>query len=150
MAAALMPSKFEGDRTNGRMEGYGTYTFPTGTVYTGQFLDGEFHGEVCGKATAGSPLDHLLSYLARVFCPTGVGRALCSFRAVRARTMRLGAMARLLRGATSLPMASLTLNRQQGSGSTVAPTATDGSTRSWCRASVPLATRNWQTRTPRP
>ena len=37
---------YEGPRKNGRMEGYGKYTFTTGTVYTGQFLDGEFHGEV--------------------------------------------------------------------------------------------------------
>ena len=42
-------------RKNGRMEGYGTYRFPSGTVYTGEFLDGEFHGEGtlqfadCGK-----------------------------------------------------------------------------------------------------
>ena len=27
------------------MEGYGTYRFPSGTVYSGEFLDGEFHGE---------------------------------------------------------------------------------------------------------
>ena len=37
------------------MEGQGTYRFPSGTVYTGEFLDGEFHGEGtlqfegCGK-----------------------------------------------------------------------------------------------------
>ena len=37
---------YEGPRVNGRMEGYGKYTFSNGTVFTGQFLDGEFHGEV--------------------------------------------------------------------------------------------------------
>jgi len=36
---------YEGPRVNGRMEGYGKYTFSNGTVYSGQFLDGEFHGE---------------------------------------------------------------------------------------------------------
>ena len=27
------------------MEGHGKYTFPSGTIYTGQLLDGEFHGQ---------------------------------------------------------------------------------------------------------
>ena len=30
---------YTGERKNGRMEGYGTYRFPSGTVYTGDFLD---------------------------------------------------------------------------------------------------------------
>ena len=45
-ATGAQPS-YEGPRVNGRMEGYGKYTFATGTVYNGQFLDGQFHGEVC-------------------------------------------------------------------------------------------------------
>uniref|UniRef100_A0A7S3EPL6 MORN repeat-containing protein 5 n=1 Tax=Haptolina ericina TaxID=156174 RepID=A0A7S3EPL6_9EUKA len=48
MAAVDKPSDlphYDGPRKNGRMEGYATYTFPSGTIYTGQFLDGEFHGE---------------------------------------------------------------------------------------------------------
>ena len=36
---------YEGERKSGRMEGQGTYRFPSGTTYVGQFLDGEFHGE---------------------------------------------------------------------------------------------------------
>ena len=43
---------YDGPRKNGRMEGYATYTFPSGTIYTGQFLDGEFHGEVRTRQTA--------------------------------------------------------------------------------------------------
>lgn len=42
---ALQTSMYDGDRKNGRMEGHGKYTFPSGSVYTGQLLDGEFHGE---------------------------------------------------------------------------------------------------------
>lgn len=56
---ALSTSLYEGERKNGRMEGHGKCTFPSGTVYTGQFLDGEFHGEGvlaytggCGKYLA--------------------------------------------------------------------------------------------------
>ena len=44
-AAALQTSVYQGDRKHGRMEGHGKYTCPSGCVYTGQFLDGEFHGE---------------------------------------------------------------------------------------------------------
>ena len=40
-AAALQTSVYQGDRKHGRMEGHGKYTFPSGTVYTGQLLDGE-------------------------------------------------------------------------------------------------------------
>jgi len=35
---------YEGARVNGRKEGQGTYTFPSGTVFTGELLDGELHG----------------------------------------------------------------------------------------------------------
>ena len=42
---ALQTSSYDGDRKNGRMEGHGKYTFPSGTIYTGQLLDGEFHGQ---------------------------------------------------------------------------------------------------------
>ena len=42
---ALQTSSYDGDRKNGRMEGHGKYTFPSGTIYTGQPLDGEFHGQ---------------------------------------------------------------------------------------------------------
>ena len=49
---------YEGEMKNGRMEGHGTYIFPSGSKYTGQFKDGEFHGEGtleypgCGKFKA--------------------------------------------------------------------------------------------------
>ena len=42
---SLQTSSYDGDRKNGRMEGHGKYTFPSGTIYTGQLLDGEFHGQ---------------------------------------------------------------------------------------------------------
>lgn len=42
---ALQTSSYDGDRKNKRMEGHGKYTFPSGTIYTGQLLDGEFHGQ---------------------------------------------------------------------------------------------------------
>ena len=42
---ALQTSSYDGDRKNGRMEGHGKYTFPSGSIYTGQLLDGEFHGQ---------------------------------------------------------------------------------------------------------
>lgn len=54
-AEAVVQPVYEGERKNGRMEGFGTYRFPSGTVYKGFFLDGEFHGEGmlqyedCGK-----------------------------------------------------------------------------------------------------
>ena len=34
-AASEAQSVYTGERKNGRMEGYGTYRFPSGTVYTG-------------------------------------------------------------------------------------------------------------------
>ncbi|XP_062515514.1 MORN repeat-containing protein 5-like [Corticium candelabrum] len=37
-------TSYEGDRKNGRMEGSGVYTFPTGTKYVGEIKDGLFHG----------------------------------------------------------------------------------------------------------
>ena len=39
-----MGSSYKGDTENGRLEGIGTYTFPTKTYYTGQLKDGMFHG----------------------------------------------------------------------------------------------------------
>ncbi|ESO10767.1 hypothetical protein HELRODRAFT_167265 [Helobdella robusta] len=41
----LTGSTYKGDIRYGRMEGMGTYEFPTGTKYTGQFLDGMFNGQ---------------------------------------------------------------------------------------------------------
>ncbi|XP_065829511.1 MORN repeat-containing protein 5-like [Oscarella lobularis] len=38
-------SSYEGDRKNGRMEGKGEYSFPTGTKYVGEMRDGTFHGK---------------------------------------------------------------------------------------------------------
>ena len=38
-------SLYEGERKSGRMEGKGCYRFTSGTVFTGAFLDGEFHGD---------------------------------------------------------------------------------------------------------
>ncbi|XP_045196012.2 MORN repeat-containing protein 5-like [Mercenaria mercenaria] len=38
-------SSYEGDRTNGRLEGKGNYTFPTETRYEGDLKDGMFHGK---------------------------------------------------------------------------------------------------------
>lgn len=58
-------SLYEGPMVNGRMEGDKSsssttpkYYFPSGTIYHGEFLDGQFHGEgvlvfpECGKYTA--------------------------------------------------------------------------------------------------
>ena len=42
------------------MEGYGTYRFPSGTVYTGEFLDGEFHGDGEGRMGRASHLGQLV------------------------------------------------------------------------------------------
>ena len=42
---ALQTSSYDGDRKNGRMEGHGKYTFPSGTIYTGPATDREFHGQ---------------------------------------------------------------------------------------------------------
>ncbi|CAL8321331.1 unnamed protein product [Lota lota] len=38
-------SSYKGDLKNGRMEGTGEYTFPTGTKYVGETKDGMFHGK---------------------------------------------------------------------------------------------------------
>jgi len=38
-------SKYERERKNGRLEGKGTYDFPTGTKYIGDLKDGVFHGK---------------------------------------------------------------------------------------------------------
>ncbi|KAI0238372.1 MORN repeat-containing protein 5 [Lamellibrachia satsuma] len=38
-------SKLVADETNERLEGTGTYVFPTGTRYEGEFWDGMFHGK---------------------------------------------------------------------------------------------------------
>ena len=38
-------SSFEGSTKNEKMEGEGTYTFPSGTKYVGSFKDGTFHGQ---------------------------------------------------------------------------------------------------------
>ncbi|CAL1543526.1 unnamed protein product [Lymnaea stagnalis] len=38
-------SSYEGDYRNGRLEGTGTYTFPTETRYEGEMKDGMFHGQ---------------------------------------------------------------------------------------------------------
>ncbi|XP_025113528.1 MORN repeat-containing protein 5-like [Pomacea canaliculata] len=38
-------SNYDGDYTNGRMEGQGIYTFPTETRYEGEMQDGMFHGK---------------------------------------------------------------------------------------------------------
>ncbi|XP_075900947.1 MORN repeat-containing protein 5 [Nelusetta ayraudi] len=40
----LIGSSYEGDMKNGRMEGKGEYTFPTGTRYVGETYNGMFHG----------------------------------------------------------------------------------------------------------
>ncbi|XP_043914649.1 MORN repeat-containing protein 5 [Protopterus annectens] len=38
-------SSYEGEHKNNRMEGRGTYTFPTETRYEGEMKDGMFHGK---------------------------------------------------------------------------------------------------------
>eukprot|EP00397_Hematodinium_sp_SG-2012_P042071 GEMP01046472.1.p1 GENE.GEMP01046472.1~~GEMP01046472.1.p1 ORF type:complete len:199 (+),score=31.97 GEMP01046472.1:31-597(+) len=38
-------SSSEGPKKNGWLEGDGTYTYPNGVVYKGQFHKGEFHGD---------------------------------------------------------------------------------------------------------
>ncbi|KAL5013015.1 hypothetical protein ScPMuIL_011566 [Solemya velum] len=38
-------SQYDGDYRNGRMEGKGTYNFPTETKYEGDMKDGMFHGK---------------------------------------------------------------------------------------------------------
>ena len=40
---ALQTSSYDGDRKNGRMEGHGKYTFPSGTIYTGQLRQQRWH-----------------------------------------------------------------------------------------------------------
>ena len=38
--------KYEGERNDvGTMDGKGRFTFPNGTVYDGELIDGEFHGK---------------------------------------------------------------------------------------------------------
>ena len=37
--------KYEGDTGGGRFDGHGTYTFPDGSKYVGQFKHGMFHGK---------------------------------------------------------------------------------------------------------
>ncbi|XP_044190026.1 MORN repeat-containing protein 5 isoform X1 [Thunnus albacares] len=41
----LIGSSYKGDTKNGRMEGRGEYTFPTGSKYVGEMKDGMFHGK---------------------------------------------------------------------------------------------------------
>ena len=36
---------YHGEKTNGRMEGKGKFTFANGNHYVGDFMDGMFHGE---------------------------------------------------------------------------------------------------------
>ncbi|XP_035989829.1 MORN repeat-containing protein 5 [Fundulus heteroclitus] len=38
-------SRYKGSTKNGRMDGEGEYTFPTGTKYVGEMKDGMFHGK---------------------------------------------------------------------------------------------------------
>lgn len=48
-------SSYEGERVNGRIEGKGTYEFPSGTVYTGEFKDGECAPQRTLRARRASP-----------------------------------------------------------------------------------------------
>ena len=41
--------KFSGAFVDGRMEGEGEYTYSDGTIYRGQFKNGEFHGQVSAE-----------------------------------------------------------------------------------------------------
>ncbi|XP_014838790.1 PREDICTED: MORN repeat-containing protein 5 [Poecilia mexicana] len=41
----LIGNRYKGNIKNGRMEGYGEYTFPTDTKYVGDIKDGKFHGK---------------------------------------------------------------------------------------------------------
>ncbi|KAM3600431.1 uncharacterized protein V6R79_023427 [Siganus canaliculatus] len=41
----IIGSSYKGDLKNGRMDGKGEYTFPTGTKYVGEMKDGTFHGK---------------------------------------------------------------------------------------------------------
>lgn len=50
-------SKYTGDTVNGRLEGRGKYTFPTGTVYDGELNDGQLHGTGTLYLTGGSKCD---------------------------------------------------------------------------------------------
>ena len=36
---------YTGQLKNGRMQGHGTYIFPNGTKYVGEWNDGQFHGK---------------------------------------------------------------------------------------------------------
>ncbi|RDD43419.1 MORN repeat-containing protein 5 [Trichoplax sp. H2] len=47
-------SSYEGEHKNGRMDGRGQYSFPTGTKYVGEMKDGVFHGEGTLYFTTGS------------------------------------------------------------------------------------------------
>eukprot|EP01138_Halocafeteria_seosinensis_P001377 gb/GECG01001413.1/.p1 GENE.gb/GECG01001413.1/~~gb/GECG01001413.1/.p1 ORF type:complete len:242 (+),score=30.38 gb/GECG01001413.1/:1-726(+) len=45
VVAELLGANYDGDTNNGRMEGYGEYTFPDGVTYAGEFHHGTFHGK---------------------------------------------------------------------------------------------------------
>ncbi|EPZ33181.1 hypothetical protein O9G_001150 [Rozella allomycis CSF55] len=44
MSYPSSPFKFDNIPLNGRINGHGEYHFPTGNVYVGNFVDGQFHG----------------------------------------------------------------------------------------------------------